>query len=373
MAGQLATRAKFMKLFLLVLSSLMMLLLCGKAEARSLIERLDHTIWGHSRELDSAFDAYDSAKYEEAAKGFQAFASRQSGQVANYNAGVASYKAGHADEASKFWQRAATGAGLDPLLKAKALHNMALVQIDKKELEGARDSLKEALSFDNDNKPIRENLEWVEQHLKQNPEENKSKDDQKQDSKQAEDKDKKDQEQKNQQKQADNKSDESKKDQKDENNQASKGQDQKPAEDKKKEQDEQGKKDQQSASGQSKEEKVKEKKQSEASAGKDQKKDGENKDKASEKKPENEKAMAEEQKGKDQDPSKEKGLESMTPEQKAAKASEETKNGQAIMTPAELKSQEAERLLRTIDDKIGRYPLTDTEATGKRGADGKNW
>lgn len=360
-----------MKSFLVVFLSLIPLLVSGRAEARSLIERLDHMIWGHSRELDPAFDAYDGGKFEEAFKAFQTYASGQSNQVANFNAGVAAYRAGHSEDALKFWQRAGTGPGLEPLLKAKALHNTALIQIEKKELASARDSLKEALAFDNDNKPIRENLEWVEQQLKQNPDQNKPKDDQKQDSKQADDKDKQDQEnkdnkdKKDQQKQADNKQDDSKKDQQqdsksgdkkdqDKNKNDSKGQAQKSAEEKQKEKEkekekeDQAKKDQQASAGQSKEEKAKdkEKKPSEASAGKDK----QNNDK--EKKPEDQKAM--------------------TAEQKAAEEKNKA-SGQAILTPAELKSQEAERLLRTIDDKIGRYPLTDTDATGKRGIDGKNW
>ena len=365
-AGQLAGRTEFMKLFLVVPLSLLILLSSGKAEARSLIERLDHFIWGRGSALDSAFDAYDSGKFEEASKALQSFATSQPSQVASYNAGVAAYKAGHPDDAMKAWERASAGNGLDPLLKAKALHNLALVKIEKKELEAARDSLKEALSFDNDNKPIRENLEWVEEQLKQKNPDQQQKDekkDQNQDSKQP-DQEKKDQDQQKQdqnqnqadkdkdkekqQKDQDSKSAEQKGENKDNKDQDSKSQDQKSAEEKQKE--DQAKKDQQSASGKPKDEK-------------DKKPEGKD-----------EKSMAEQQKAKEQDQSKDKGQ-----DEKAMSASQEQqaankdKEGQVIMTPAELKSQEAERLLRTIDDKIGRYPLTDTEATGKRGADGKNW
>lgn len=361
-----------MKSFLVVLLSLL-LLQSSVAEARSLMERLDHAIWGHHKDQNSAYEAYDQGKFEEASKSFQAFASsHQDDQVSSYNAGVATYKAGHAEDAMKLLERAASGP--DPLLKAKALHNAAVIHIDKKEWEPARDSLKEALSFDNDNKAIRENLEWVEEQLKRNPPKPKDQE-QKNSDKQADNKDKqddkKDQQNKDQQSQADNKSD-STKDQKDrqqdsqsgdrKGDKESKGQDQKTAEQKAK--DEQAKKEQEAQSGgQSKEDREKQEQEAQEQAA-----SGEERKKQDKEDNTQDKAVAEEQKNKDPKQSKDKGREAMGAEQKAA----ETK-GQAIMTPAELKNQEAERLLRTIDDKIGRYPLTDTEATGKRGTDAKNW
>ncbi|RYZ58922.1 MAG: hypothetical protein EOP07_05545 [Proteobacteria bacterium] len=359
-----------MKLKIAAGLGLFFLLQSSIAEARSLMERLDQLIFGRSKDLSAAYDAYDHGKFEEAAKDFAAYASGpQSNQVATYNAAVASYKAGKPDDAMKFLQRAA--AGSDPKIKARALHNTASIHIDKKELEPARDSLKEALSFDNDNKAIRENLEWVEEQLKNQP---PKKDQDKKDSqKQADDKDKdkKDQEksedQKKEEQNASNKENDPKKDgqPKDQD----KGQDQKSAEEKKAEEEkskaeqksaEEKKAEQDKESGKSKEQMAKEQ---------DAKKD--------EKSKEQEAQAAQEQKDKDKDkdPAKDaqKQAQAAKPEEGKAPESPEGKKAQAVLTQAELKQQEAERLLRSIDDKIGRYPLTDTEATGQRGKDGKNW
>ena len=336
----------------------------GNADARSLLERLDHKIWGSDKSLDAAYDAYDKGQFVEASKSFQTAAnSDQSSQVLNYNAGVAAYKAGKPDEAAAHFVRAASGS--DRSLKAKALFNSGVIHIDKNELEAARDILKEALAYDNDNQAIQENLAWVEEQLKGQPPEPK-------------DENQKDQDQKNQAENEKQEQDKSK-----DQGQDQTPQDQKNAEEQKSpNQDTAKNKDQadqeknaQTQAGDPKKKDEADKAQNQSAGGKEQ-----DKDKDNDKEEQAKAAQAERQKNAEQPESKDKDdkrnaeqAQAMEAGQDQDKSKDSKGQSQTILTPMELKQQEAERLLRSIDDKIGRYPLTDTEATGTRGKDGKNW
>lgn len=291
-----------------------------RAEARSWLEKVDHALFGANSETEI------------------------------YNEGVSLYRAGKFDDALSKFQLA--GASSDRALKAKALHNAALVHVQKKEWPAARDLLKQALAFQNDSKEIRENLEWVEKQVdEQNPE-------QKQDPKTADQKDQNGEKKPAEQKSAEEKAAEEKK-----------AEEQKSAE----------------AKDKSAEQKSAEQKAAEQKAAEEKTADA--KDKASEDaQKQNEQKLAEESQDKKDEAEKKKAeAYQQSQDQKDSPAGKDKpQNGVSLqeapsgtedkpLTQAEIKQQEAERLLREIDDKIGQYPLTDTEATGKRGNDGKNW
>lgn len=306
-----------------------------RAEARSWLEKVDHALFGANSETEI------------------------------YNEGVSLYRAGKFDDALSKFQLA--GASSDRALKAKALHNAALVHVQKKEWPAARDLLKQALAFQNDSKEIRENLEWVEKQVdEQNPE-------QKQDPKTADQKDQNGEKKPSEEKTAEEQPGEKKPAEQ-------KSAEEKAAEEKKAEEQKSAEAKDKSAEQKSAEQKAAEQKAAEE-------KTADAKDKASEDaQKQNEQKLAEESQDKKDEAEKKKAeAYQQSQDQKDSPAGKDKpQNGVSLqeapsgtedkpLTQAEIKQQEAERLLREIDDKIGQYPLTDTEATGKRGNDGKNW
>lgn len=321
MAGKLSTRTPFMTTpkFRNLILSLVVTLYTASLEARSWLEDIDAKVFGESAQEES------------------------------FESGVSLYKAGKYDEALEKFQRATVGENSS--LKARALHNIGNIQAEAGDLKSAAESYRNALAFDNDLKETKENLAWV------NAQKEKEKQDQKQE-----------QQEQKQENDPNSKQDEQSAGENDKNEQKS-------SEDSKSAEKEAVKKGQEG----------------------DQKVAEENKEKAGDPKQEpkedQEKARAgEDDKDKAQDGEKNSAKDEQTEgEQTALKPSKDEKDeaegdqsndpmlekkseeGSAILTPAEIKQQEAERLLRTIEDKMGRYPLTDTEATTKRGKDGKNW
>ncbi len=333
------------------------------ALARGLLERIDQKLFGRSPELAAAYDAYDAGRYEEALRGFQAYANTHTSVPEHlYNAGVAAYKAGKADEAMRFFEQAVPEAR--PAIKAEALANEALIDIAKKDLEAARDKLKNALAYDNDNKAIAENLAWVEEQLQhKDPEQQRQKQNQQQS--------KQDQQTAQQQGQQDRK-DQKQQGQSQEQKNAQQDQKQQAAQD---QQNKQGAQDQKSAeqkSAQQNQDQRNAQQSQQNQQGAQDQKSGEQKT-AEQKSGEEQKAGA----GQKSDDKKPKGQEQASYSALDPKQRDDQQRGQpkadGYLTQEDLKQQEAERLLRSVEDKIGRYPLTDTEATGKRGNDDKNW
>lgn len=260
-------------------------------------------------------------------------------QLQSYNEGVTLFKGGKADDALAKFQMAVVGE--DRSLKARALHNTAVIRIDKMELEPALGLLKQALAFDNDSVEIQENLAWVEEQLNNSRKDQAKDKEQNQEPKNAEEKEKSTDGKSEQQQNAESK--------KGENSESKEG-----AEDPK------TSKDELTAQGKDKDA---------AKEGPSEKQD---------KVVESEDKGSGESKAVKEDPAAEKpaGKEQQKPIAQDSEGNPVASSDQAeqiLLTPAEIKQQEAESLLRNIDDKIGRYPLTDTEATGKRGNDGKNW
>lgn len=281
----------------------------------------------------------------------------------NFLSGVELYKAGKAEEALPKFQMAATSK--DRSLKARALHNSAMIQIDKQQLVPARALLRDALSYDNDSLEIKENLAWVEEQIeKMDPKDDPSKKDQPNPSEEKTAEEKEAEQKDAQQKSAEQKQDGNEK----------KSAEEKQGQEKSAEQNDKGQ--EQQAGEKSAEQKMAEKKEAlkEDKAGEEKTgKDAESQTAENEKKSAEKKEEALESK-----PSPDKNASENPDEKKSAVNLQEPRPGesqeqQMLLTPAEIKQQEAERLLRTIDDRIGRYPLTDTEATSKRGNNGKNW
>ncbi len=139
---------------------------------------------------------------------------------------------------------------------------------------------------------------------------------------------------------------------------------QKPPEDEKKDQQNGEKKDQQN--DEKKDQQNGEKKDQQNDEKKDQqngeKKDQQNSQSDSEQKPE--KAMP-------QDAEKQAASQSQAPESKDVKNA--GKKVPDVMTVKELEKQEAEKLLRSLDDKIGRYPLQEWQGEKSRRSHGKEW
>jgi Ca-activated chloride channel homolog len=129
-----------------------------------------------------------------------------------YNLGVAQYKQKKFEQAKQNFERSA--AASDKNVKVRSLFNLGNTHIQLGDLQGAKQALQQALSYDLENKAIKENLEWVDQQLKNNPEQQKQQqseqqqanDSQKsQDSTDQQGEQQQDSEQKGDQKQADNK------------------------------------------------------------------------------------------------------------------------------------------------------------------------
>ncbi len=79
---------------------------------------------------------------------------------AKYNLALVLAKEAKWKEASLFFKQASDS--LSGTKKAKALYNLAYTQIMQGDYEKAKDNLRSALSYDLDNKAIKENLAWLE-------------------------------------------------------------------------------------------------------------------------------------------------------------------------------------------------------------------
>jgi hypothetical protein len=300
----------------------------------------------------------------------------RSNEAQSFYRGVTLYQSGKIDEALPQFQAAAQSA--DRLVRAKALHNIALVQIQQKQMKQALQSLRDAAAYDNESVEIKENLQWLmarlkeeEQHKDQPKDQNQKND---RDKDQTQNQDQKTAEQKNQTQNQDQKTAE----QKDQGssgtqkqaNQDKTGKDGNPDKGKEQPSAEPQKGQEKKTGGQGDDKQVAE--------AKDGNSEGKDKDQGGEGRPSEPKAKT----AGDQSPtdpadknlkSQGRSVASQPVPPKEGQEKDAKTEGQMLLTPGEIKQQEAERLLRTIDDRIGRYPLTDTEATSKRGNDGKNW
>jgi len=297
--------------------------------------------------LSEAYRAYEKAQFEEAAKGFKQHSLQKPLDLDQvYNAGVSLFKKGEFAEAANYFDRAKQSS--DPKLKSKAAYNKGLAKAMEKRWDAAEAEFQEALSFDNDNQMIADNLAWAKEQKKQQKPEDQKQPPQDQNQQNA---DEKQSEEKNQKQAEDSKSQNSQ--QKDQEQSGAK--DQQQAEEKS---GEKGQQDQQKSAAkdqQQAQEKSGDKNQQQAeekSAEKNQQTLQEKQQQAS---------AQDDSKGKSPDGSGTPGLDS------------KNQTPQSI-TLKEMKQQEAEKLLRSVDDRIGTYILTPEQANMEgKSRNGKDW
>ena len=138
--------------------------------------------------------AYDKKDYTAAAGAFKEAVGEDPDAFApSYNLGVSEYRAGRYEEAKTAFQAAARTP--DGRQRSRALFNLGNTHTALKDLKAAKQAWQDALGYDLENKAIRENLKWVEEELKKQQEQEKQADQQNQDQQ--------NQDQQNQEKQAD--------------------------------------------------------------------------------------------------------------------------------------------------------------------------
>jgi Ca-activated chloride channel family protein len=133
----------------------------------------------HADSLGDAYRAFEKGQYEEAAKGFQSHTQKQPEDYDQlYNTGVALFKKGAHAEAMSYFDRAMQSP--DPALKSQSAYNKGVALAKQQKWEEAEAAFQTALSYDNDNKMIQDNLKFakVQKTLqkKQEPQEKQAQD-----------------------------------------------------------------------------------------------------------------------------------------------------------------------------------------------------
>lgn len=118
-----------------------------------------------ARDGARAFSAKDYAKAEEAFQGAVQQDPTDFDQW--YNLGVSQYKQGKLNEAKESFTRATQHPKPDG--KLRALYNLGNTEAMLQQFEAAKKAYQQALSYDLNNKAVRENLAWVEEQLKNPP------------------------------------------------------------------------------------------------------------------------------------------------------------------------------------------------------------
>ncbi|WP_176736930.1 tetratricopeptide repeat protein [Oligoflexus tunisiensis] len=298
-------------------------------------------LWADS--LRDAYSAFEKGQFEEAAQGFEAHTKKDPQDYSQlYNTGVALFQKGDFDKAIPYFDRAAQSP--DPGLKSRAHYNKGVVYGQQQNWEQAEAAFQEALSYDNDNRVIQENLQFArEQKKKQKPEQQDQ--NQKQAQNDPQKKNETDQNQTQNDPQKNNESDQ----QQAQNDSQQKNESQKP----------------EAGQNQDAEKKAGEEKLADA-----------RKDSAAEQKGQSQKQEPQQnaQQGGSDQRDKQESL-----AQGAKGAGDPTANGkspdeQRVLTVKDLKKQEAEKLLRSVDDRIGSYILTPEQAnTEGKSRNGKDW
>jgi Tfp pilus assembly protein PilF len=308
----------------------------------------------HADALKDAYKAFEKGEFEEAAQGFQAHTQKKPEDYDQlYNAGVALAQKGAHDEAISYFDRAMKTP--DPQLKSRAAYNKGVAYAQQQRWGEAEAAFQDALSYDNDNRLTQENLQFVREQKKkqEQSEQSQAQQNPKQDQDQDQDQTK---DAKSEPKQAENQS----------------GQQQ------------DGKSDPQQAENQSAQQNAQNQKQDGAS---DPKKKGSKQEQetvqqsGSRAEPSSQEETGQ---GKSSQEEKQNGL-----AQKDAQGEAQQKGAamspaegddasqardQRVLTVKDLKKQEAEKLLRSVDDRIGTYILTPEQAnTEGKSRNGKDW
>jgi Ca-activated chloride channel family protein len=289
--------------------------------------------------LEDAYKAFEKGQYEEAAKAFENHSAKQPEDFDQlYNAGVALFQKGEMEAASKFFDRAKQAA--DPQLKSRAAYNKGVAMGQQQRWAEAETEFQEALSYDNDNVKIQENLQFArEQKQQQKQQQNQSQNESNNDPNQ----------QQAEQKHSPDKSQEGK----------SSEQDQKQA-------DNQSAADEKNKSSDQADSQSKFQPQTQASEPKDKTGSSEAKDGKPQQQPAQSSAENKGSVGKE-------AAKGATAEPGSAQDDASSAEPRGL-TLKDLKQQEAEKLLRSVDDRIGSYILTPEQAnTEGKSRNGKDW
>jgi Ca-activated chloride channel family protein len=135
---------------------------------------------GWAMENRELYNLYKQGKYAETEQALQAAVERAPEDLGqHYDLGVVQYRQGKFKEARESFERAKEIT--DPKAKARALYNLGNAEVKLGNLEGAKKAYQDSLSYDLENNETQENLKWVEEQLKKQPPQQQQNDQQKQD------------------------------------------------------------------------------------------------------------------------------------------------------------------------------------------------
>ncbi len=300
--------------------------------------------------LGDAYKAFEKGQFEEAAKSFQSHAQKKPEDYDQlYNTGVALFQKGAHEEAISYFDRAMKSP--DPQLKSRSAYNKGVAYGQQQRWDEAEAAFQDALSYDNENTMIQENLQFAREQKnrqkKQEPQQNQANQNPNQQTNEHE------KDEKTDQKQAENQTGKP---------QNAENQAGKPQNTEKQTADSTGKPDdplKKSEQGQTQEQQTAQQKGQAVQP----------QDKGETLQKDKDGNLAEKKEG--QEAQKDPKGNSVQPGD--AQALRE-KDGQRVLTIKDLKKQEAEKLLRSVDDRIGSYILTPEQAnTEGKSSNGKDW
>ncbi len=118
--------------------------------------------WGAGQR--DAYRRFSEGDFGGAVKKFEEIAQKERNFDNLFSLGVAQYRHQQYKEALESFSAAASMG--NPAEKSRALYNKSLAEIKLNAMDDAQKSLQEALSYDLENQAVRENLEWVNQQIK---------------------------------------------------------------------------------------------------------------------------------------------------------------------------------------------------------------
>lgn len=121
--------------------------------------------WGAGQR--DAYRRFSEGDFGGAVQKFEEIAQKERNFDNLFNLGVAQYRHQQYKEALESFSSAASVG--TPAERSRALYNKSLAEIKLNAMDDAQKSLQDALSYDLENQAVRENLEWVNQQMKNHP------------------------------------------------------------------------------------------------------------------------------------------------------------------------------------------------------------
>ncbi|MGE0174849.1 MAG: tol-pal system YbgF family protein [Oligoflexales bacterium] len=312
--------------------------------------------------------AEDTNDYKKEEKRYEAMVNKDPSNLEDvYNLGVAQYKQKKFEQAKQNFERSA--AASDKEMKLRSLFNLGNTNVQLGDLQAAKQALQQALSYDLDNAAVRENLQWVEEQLK-------NKQDQQQNKDQQQSKDQQQDQQNQQNQQQDKQSQSQDQQQEDQQRQDQQQKDQQQG-------DKQG--DSQNGSGagdDEKKDKEQDKQQQSNEHSDDKQRDsasgGGDDEKQKQDQQQGQQQQGQQQQGQQQQGQQQQGQQSPG-EGGASGAKDGGKpqqgNAQGKLSRSEVEKQDAERVVRSVEDDVSKslYRPGDLEKNNEGGSDDIDW